>query len=132
MLDRDVADDVAVLAEFVNAISQDDLDEVELDLDELDPFIVALFDGDTMVAYGSGRPDSRAAVFDDIGVLTHPDHRRRGLGVRVVAEFVKRRRASDPTRRMLYRCNTDNVASNAVAESLGFSFANTVGAVRFG
>lgn len=131
VLDRNDPDDIATLARFAAAASEDDLDEADLDLDALDPFIVGLFDGDTMVAYGSGRPYGDASAFDDIGVLTHPAHRRRGLGAHVVAEFIERRIASDPTRRMLYRCNTENAGSNGVAESLGFTLAHTIGAVRF-
>lgn len=131
VLDPDDPGDLATLSTFVAGSSEDDLDEADLDLDELDPLIVGLFDGDAMVAYGSGRPYDDIDIFDDIGVLTAPSHRRRGLGAAAVAEFVERRLASDPGRRMLYRCNTENTGSNAVAESLGFTLAHTIGAVRF-
>ena len=130
-LDRHVESDVETLRSFVIGIDQDDLDEAELDLDELDPFIVGLFDGDEMVAYASSIPADEMPEFDDIAVLTHPQHRRRGLGALAVAEFVAHRTRADPTRRMLYRCDVDNTGSNGVAEALGFDFVHTIGAVRF-
>ncbi|MFK8025598.1 MAG: GNAT family N-acetyltransferase [Ilumatobacter sp.] len=127
----DDAQHMATLAAFVAGCSDDDVEEADIDLDEPDPLIVGLFDGESMVAYGSGRPYDDIPAFDDIGVLTSADHRRRGLGGRVVAEFVRRRLESDPTRRMLYRCNVDNAGSNAVAQALGFTLVHTIGAVRF-
>jgi hypothetical protein len=129
-LDRDDADDVERLRRFAESVPSHDLDDVDFDLNNLDPFIVGLFDGDTMVAYSSGLPDDEMTEFDDIAVITRVDRRARGLGARVVAEFVERRTASDPARRMLYRCNIDNMGSNGVANSLGFTLANTIGAVR--
>jgi hypothetical protein len=36
-----------------------------------------------------------------------------------------------PGRHWLYRCTVDNVGSNRVAESLGFTLVSTIGAVRF-
>lgn len=131
VLDRGRREDVATLATFVAASTADDLEEADIDLDELDPLIVGLFDADEMVAYGSGRPYDDIEAFDDIGVLTMPSHRRRGLGASVVAEFVERRLGADPTRRMLYRCTTENAGSNAIAASLGFTLAHTIGAVQF-
>ncbi len=130
-LDRDSGDDCETLAEFIAAASEDDLDEADLELDNLDPFIVGVFDAGKMVAYGSGRPSEIDERFDDIGVLTHADHRGRGLGALAVSEFISRRVASDSSRRMLYRCTTENAGSNALAASLGFTLAHTIGAVRF-
>ncbi len=130
-LDRDNSVDRSTLAGFIEFASEDDLDEADLEMDNLDPYIVGVFDDGKLVAYGSGRPSEIDERFDDIGVLTHADHRGQGLGALVVSEFVGRRLASDPSRRMLYRCTTENGGSNAIAKSLGFSLAHTIGAVRF-
>lgn len=130
-LDCDAAGDVALLAVLAAAVSDDDLDEADLDFDNLDPFYVGLFAGDQLVAYACGRPSEIHERFDDVGVLVHAEHRRRGLGASAVAQFIQQRRAADPERLMLYRCTTENVGSNGIAESLGFSLAHTVGAVRF-
>lgn len=130
-LDRDVAEDVALLAALAAEVSDDDLDEADLELDNLDPFYVGLLDGDRLAAYACGRPSDIDERFDDIGVLVHPEYRRVGLGARAVAEFVRQRQAADPQRLMLYRCTTENAGSNRIAESLGFSLAHTIGAVRF-
>ena len=131
VLDRARADDQALLAELASATSQDEREQAGLDLDHLDVDIVGLLNHDRLVAYAGGLPSWINDRFDDIGVLTHPDHRRRGLGALAVSEFVRHQLATDPERHMLYRCTTENAGSNAVAESLGFTFAHTVGTVRF-
>jgi GNAT superfamily N-acetyltransferase len=131
LLDRESAADVALLADLASAASADDLDEADLDLDNLDPFYVGLLEKDRLAAYACGRPSEINERFDDIGVLVHPSFRRRGLGAHVVGEFIERRGLADPDRLMLYRCTTENAASNAIAESLNFTLAHTIGAVRF-
>lgn len=130
-LDRDVAADRELLATFVAECSADDLDEAELDMDELDPAIlVALAPDGSIASYASGRHWWLDADFDDIAVLTHPDHRGRRLGAFTVAEYVRRRQAGG--RLMFYNCDVANLGSNRVAEAVGFELMVTVAAVRFG
>jgi RimJ/RimL family protein N-acetyltransferase len=54
----------------------------------------------------------------DIGVLTHPAFRRRGLGRAVVAAICRwcGTRAVLP----LYRCDAENAGSRGVAQAVGF------------
>jgi len=130
-LDGDDPIDLELLATLASGVSEDDRDEAEFDLDRLDPFIVGVLLDGQLIADASGIAASIDERFDDIAVLTHPDHRRRGFAAFAVSEFVRHRLADDPARRFLYRCNSDNSGSNAVAESLGFTLANTLGAVRF-
>lgn len=131
-LDPDDVDDRSKLAALVDASSEDDVDEADLDLDDLDPFIVGLLTADGVIAaYAAARPSEIDDTFEDIAVLTRPSFRRRGLGAAAVFEFVSARTVDDPTRRFLYRCTTENAGSNALAESLGFTMAHTIGAVRF-
>ncbi len=129
-LDRDEPADRGLLAAFTAGCSEDDLDEAELDLHELDPAIVVLVDETGSIAsYASGRPWALDADFDDIAVLTHPDHRGRRLGAAVVAEFARRRQRSG--RLLLYNHNVENHGSERVAQTVGFEVMNTVVAVGF-
>ena len=158
-LDLDDALDVERLARLADDCSDDDVDEADLDLDDLDPHVSALLAPDGRIAaYAGARPadigSATASIvgtetadvdgaetsdldagldsgFDDIAVLTHPAFRGRRLGALAVHEFVRHRRAREPRRRFLYRCNAANVASNHVAESLGFALVHTIAAVRF-
>lgn len=129
-LQRDDPADRLLLAEFIDACSADDLDEAELAMDELDSAITVLVDDSGSIAsYASGRPWAMDDDFDDIGVITHPDHRGRRLGASVDAAFCRRRQTKG--RLLLYNCNVDNLGSNRVAETVGFELATTVAAVTF-
>ena len=129
-LDRDNDRDRELLAAFAGACSDEELDEAELDLDELDPAILVLVDDTgSIAAYASGRPWAMDADFDDIAVITHPQHRGRGLGAKTVAEFARRRQQAG--RLMFYNHNVENVGSARVADTVGFEVTTTVAAVRF-
>jgi GNAT superfamily N-acetyltransferase len=129
-LDRDVASDRELLAAFIASCTDDDLDEAELDLDELDAAMLVLVDAAGSIAsYASARPWALDAGFDDIAVITHPDHRGRRLGAVVVAEFCRRRQRAGRT--MFYSYGMENVGSSRVAETVGFEAVATVAAVSF-
>lgn len=131
-IDRDDAADRALLAELIDVCDDDDVDEADLDLDELDPDIVAFVTPDGRIAaYASARPSEFDDGFDDIAVLTRPEFRGRRLGALAVYEFVRRRQDLEIGRRFLYRCNQANAGSNRVAESLGFTLVQQIGAMRF-
>lgn len=122
--------DLALLHRFVDACSEDDLDEAELELDDLDDHIVvSLGDDGEISGYASGRPFDVAEDFDDIGVITHPDHRGRRLGALVVAEYCRVRQAAG--RRMYYSCDVENLGSNRVAETVGFELVCNVAGSSF-
>lgn len=129
-LDRDVASDRELLADFIASCSDDDLDEAELDMDELDTAMLVLVDAAGSIAsYASARPWAIDADFDDIAVITHPDHRGRRLGAAVVAEFSRRRQQAG--RMMFYSHGVENEGSSRVAETVGFAAVNTVAAISF-
>jgi hypothetical protein len=129
-LDRDNEADRQLLAAFIAACPKDDLDEAELDIDDLDPAIVVAVAPDGSIAsYASGRDWWMDADFDDVGVVTHPDHRGHRLGAVVVAEFAKQRMSAG--RLMFYNCDVENLGSNRVAETVGFELVVTVAAARF-
>ena len=129
-LDRDDADDRAALARLIDACDDDDLEEAELDLDDLDPHLLAMVDADgEIVAESGARPSEVDDRLDDIAVLTHPDHRGRRWGALTVHEFITRRQVDGA--RFLYRCDVENHGSNRVAESVGFEMIHQIAAVRF-
>lgn len=131
MLDADVADDRARIEVLAAACSDDDLDEADLDLEQLDPHILGLVAADGAVAaYASARPSEYNPTFDDIGVLTHPEFRGRRLGARAVYEYITMRQTSGC--RFLYRCTIENIASNKLSDSIGFTLVQRIAATTFG
>lgn len=71
---------------------------------------------DGMLAAGAS--GFRLAGFMDVGVLTHPDFRRQGLGKTAVASLCQWEIAQDEL--LLYRCRAGNEGSRRLGESLGF------------
>jgi predicted GNAT family acetyltransferase len=121
---------MSMLIDLIAACDDDDLYKADLDLDHLDPAFTVLVTSDgTIAAYASARPQEFDPSFDDIAVLTHPAWRGRRLGALAVHEFIRHRHAEG--RPVVYRCSVDNVGSNRVAESLGFTLVTTIGAVSF-
>lgn len=78
-----------------------------------------------LVAASSGY---RRTGFMDIGVLTHPGHRQRGLGKAVVGALCAWSIAHNVINQ--YRCNADNTGSQATALGLGFRQFFTSESVR--
>lgn len=121
---------IAMLGGLIAACDADDLDAADLDLDHLDPrSTLVVSAGSTIAAYASGRPADIDPSFDDIAVLTHPAFRGHRLGALAVHEFARARRSEG--RHLLYRCAVENVASDRLAESLGFTLVTSIGAVSF-
>ncbi len=122
---------MALIAAFVEHCPGDDLDEAELGMDRLDEAIVGVLDGSgDLAAYAGARPWVFDASFDDIAVITRPDHRGCGLGTAAVSALSQRRQRSGRT--MFYGCDVRNPASSRVAEAAGFELVHTVTAVSFG
>ena len=100
-------------------------------MDRLDEAIVGVLDGSgALTAYAGARPWVFDASFDDVAVITRPDHRGRGMGTAAVAELSRRRQRSGRT--MFYGCDVENMASSRVAEAAGFELVYTATAVSFG
>jgi len=97
-----------------NACSPDEVDEGFVEVTHEIAF--GCFCGETLAAAASGYTRTG---FMDIGVLTHPAHRRHGLGRAVVgalADWSSAAAGAIPQ----YRCRGANLASRRVAESLNF------------
>lgn len=126
--DRDDPNDFAKIAALVDQCSEDDVDDAEIDLDELDSLIYCAEVDGAFVAYASARPFEMAPRWWDIGVLTHADHRRKGLSVACTRRVIDGVRAAGDE--PLYRHNVQNESSGAVATALGFEPAMTLAAMK--
>lgn len=58
-----------------------------------------------------------------IYVITHPEHRRKGLGAKLIRHTLYHLKKSKDVEKVWYVTTTDNVASRKLCEKLGFSFA---------
>jgi GNAT superfamily N-acetyltransferase len=105
--------DAEALAALHQACTPAEVEEAEVAVE--DEVAFGCFAGPRLVAVASGY---RLAGFMDIGVLTHPAFRRRGLGRAVVAAICRwcGTRAVLP----LYRCDAENAGSRGVAQAVGF------------
>ena len=118
-LDRDDRRDHSRIAELMASCDPDDVDAAEIELDDLDPLIIALLDQDGRLgSFVSGRRWEVDERFDDIGVITRDDLRGLGWGSANVAAFC--RRSFELDRLPLYRCNWSRPASKALALGVGF------------
>lgn len=110
------SDDAGLFEEFTRGAPEDERDEAFV---ELDHWLVygTLVDGAlacaaSMYPWGGGR-------LADVGVITHPEFRGRGLGratVRAISAEAMRR-GYEPQ----YRCQRENTASIALARRSGFT-----------
>ena len=122
-------DSMGAVVERVRALtgqcSDEDVEEAALDeLDEFDERAINVLvpehapAGAAPVAYASACLWDWDRGFGDIGVLVHPDHRARGLGrwtvVHTCVDLL------DDGLPPLYRHQSTNVGSQAVADGLGF------------
>ena len=130
VIDREDPMDVERLRVMLAGCSEDDIDEAEIDLDELDPIIRCseTEPGGVLTAYASARPSENLAGRWDIGTLTHPAHRRRGLGLRALQRLTWDLVAGG--HEPVYRHNADNLASAALAERGGYAIASPLVAIR--
>lgn len=128
ILDRDNPTDRALITDLVEATSPEEADEADLDLDNLDPFIVALLDRGRIVAYASEKPSEHDEAFADIAVLTRATLRSRGWGRAVVSFLCDE--IFDRGRFPLYRCAQENMHSRRLAVALGFKEVVSLAAMR--
>lgn len=131
VVDAELEVDVARIQALVDACTEGEVDDAAIEMDELDPVIrcVEASPGGEIIGYASAFPDEDFGGRWDIGVLTHPDHRRKGLGVRSVQRLVVDLVADGQL--PLYRHDLDNVGSAALSDALGFVVATRLLAVRF-
>lgn len=112
---RLTAEDADAFAGFAAAAPADDLDEAFVELDHW--LAYGTFVDGELVAAASAYPWA-GSLLADIGVITLPASRGRGLGRDTVRAISAAARAlgHEPQ----YRCQLDNAASVALAEAAGF------------
>ncbi|MBG6182357.1 GNAT superfamily N-acetyltransferase [Arthrobacter sp. CAN_A214] len=86
-------------------------------------------EGDPAPLSGAGY-DVWSGILAHLGVLTPPEHRRRGFAQRIVAVAVEEAMASGLVPQ--WRVRTDNTASQRTARRAGFHFAGTQTSVMLG
>lgn len=108
---RLTSDDKLLFDEFHNSCSKVDKDQGMVSLE--DP-----------VAYGCFVDNKIASVsslwnwgeeLSDIGILTHPDYRYKGYAKSVCETLM-----SETDKLFIWRCDSDNIGSKKLAESIGF------------
>lgn len=129
-LDKTNDSHLQLIAQLIERSDEDDLDEAEIEIDNLDDIIDVVLDAHgEIAAYSSAIPFDMAAQYGDIGIMTRPEYRGRGLGTIAVAAMCARLRHDglEP----LYRCDEDNVGSIKVSAGLGFEITTQLVAYRF-
>lgn len=106
------------LQNFLDSCTAEDIDEALIDLDDPDDEIRMVFYGDVPVAYAGYRLIGNG--LGDVGILTLPEHRQKGLGTAAVAEAT--RACIENGFLPYYRTSRDNKGSQAIAEGLGYDF----------
>lgn len=104
------------LLNLYQACTEEDLDEAAINVDEPDPVIYGMFDGNQLVAYASHR--YWEDVIADMGVLIHPGYRGRGLGKAVVSALCEWCIENEVI--PMYRVFSYNAHSRRLAQALGF------------
>ena len=107
--------DFELFATFKSGITPEDWEEVEPELDN--EAVIGWFEGGQLLSVADYYRWSQKAVAD-IGVLTAPECRGRGLARQVVQALCKH--ALEQGLLPQYRCQLNNTGSIAVAESAGF------------
>jgi GNAT superfamily N-acetyltransferase len=117
-LDRESAEDVALIDAFKSTLSEDDRDEADLDGDRVDEHVLAVVDEQGIAVFASQQAFWYAERFADIAIATRPDARGRGLGRYAVAALCDEIESRDLF--PLYRCDVANLGSMKLSASLGF------------
>lgn len=107
--------DAAAFNMFQTSASEDDLDAAWVELDHWQVF--GAFDGEQLLAVGSMYPWGLDPSLADMGVLTLPEARGRGLARQLVQAMAVSAQAAGLQPQ--YRCQLDNSASIITAERSG-------------
>lgn len=110
------ADDQDAFARFAGEAPENDMDDAFVEFDHW--LVFGSFADGRLVAAGSMYP-WRGAQLADLGVITLPEYRGRGLGRKTVRAMSAR--AMELGYEPQYRCQIDNTPSVALAKSTGFA-----------
>ena len=112
--------DGAIFSAFQSSASEQDLDDADVELDHWAVF--GSFDDGRLVCAASMYPWEDAPIADT-GVLTLPSYRGKGHARKVVRAIS--RYACEQGYEPQYRCQTDNLASVALAKTAGLTLFGT-------
>lgn len=102
------------LDELLSACSERDRELGNVSIEQ--EFPLGLFENNNLLAVAAFIFDSDAIA--DVGVITHPHHRGKGLGKSIVLELV--RHGIEHGRIVQYSTQEQNIGSKRLAESIGF------------
>lgn len=119
------AADQAAFDAFIAACPEDDADTADVSVDHEAAF--GVFDGERIVAVASS---FEWRGFTDLGVLSDPAYRGRGLG-KVVVSAVAAHCLKADDRVVCYRHEDANIGSQKIAQGLGFVFYNVIESVKY-
>lgn len=103
--------DELIFNEFKKSCSKEDKEEGMVSLE--DDFVYGLFNNKKIVAVSSLW--NWGDIISDIGVLVHPNFRKKGYAKIVCQTLMK-----NIKRKFVWRCDSSNIASNNLAKSIGF------------
>ncbi len=115
-------EDHKAIQAFIDINSAEDIDDAEVYLDDPDEEIRMVYNGDQPVVYAAYRRYEKN--MGDVGILVHPDHRRKGLGIAAVIETTKA--CLDNNLIPFYRTSSDNTGSKSIAQNMGYELMWTV------
>ncbi len=107
---------------FIDINSAEDIDDAEVYLDDPDEEIRMVYNGNQPVVYAGYRRYEKN--MGDVGILVHPDHRRKGLGIAAVIETTKA--CLDNNIIPFYKTSSDNTGSKSIAQNMGYELMWTV------
>lgn len=109
-------EDHKAIQEFIDLNTPEDIDEAEIYLDDPDEKIKMIYFQGKPVVYAAYRRFKKNS--GDVGILVHPDHRKKGLGVYAVNEITKL--AVKNSVLPMYRTWIENKGSMGIAQKCGY------------
>lgn len=106
------------LQAFLDLCTPEDIDDAQIFLDDPDKIIHLVYKGDEPCAYAGYRIWEYG--LGDVGILTRPGHRRKGIGAAAVAAATQS--CLDCGDIPFYRTSRTNKGSQAIAKKVGYKF----------
>lgn len=121
------ADLDALLAYYARNDEESDGDAIDANFGTMKNYVEALLaegqsfalhDGDRIIGIGEWRISQAQPPYADVGMITDHDHRRRGVGAFILAQF--KRLCDERDLRPICSCEAGNVGSRKTIEKAGF------------
>jgi GNAT superfamily N-acetyltransferase len=112
---------------LLEGCSEEEVDDAEIYEDDPDAVVFGGFAGERLVCYAGFRYWEEK--FADIGILTHPEFRRRGVGKWLVSALCEWCLENGVI--PMYRVDPENSGSRRIAEALGFALWARIDVLNF-